>query len=367
MTSSVSIFGSGLVSSVGLDLPHSAASVRAGLSRFSPIQGIGVYDEHDFVAPVAGSPVSLLTSGYVQQARWLRLAEKAVNDVLNSSPGLKNQLMGDTTSPLLVVWALPDVVSLFQWPEDQVLDLLNAYLLTPLSRRVGVPLTTPDNAWICEGNSSGPRAIRAIARSIASGQLTRALCIGVDSLLEPLCIQHLIGERRLKTAENPHGLMPGEAAAALLFESASSSTAPLLQLFQARHNTVSLDREPNNWRTLSAYDIGRELGRLIVEALSVLGDSVFYGDIYLDLNGEEWRSVVWSAAVVIIKASGKVDLNLCEYRLPATSWGDIGAASSVAAMALAAESFRRHYARSNLSLVCSVSDQGDVGVVLIGL
>lgn len=367
MTSPVGIYSLGMVSSVGLDLPHSAASVRAGLSRFSPLAGLKVYDEDDFVAPVAGSSINLLTKGYVQQARLLRLAEKAINDALDSTPDLKKQLAEESSSPLLVVWALPDVASIFQWPHEQLSDLLNTFLLAPLSRRVGLQLTTPENAWICEGNSSGPRALRALARSFAAGHLTRALCIGVDSLLEPLCLQNLIDQRRLKTAENPTGLMPGEAAAAVLLRSSVGAVAPSLRIFQALHKNLSLNREPDNWRTLSAYEIGRELGKLTTEALAALGDEVFHGDIYLDLNGEEWRSVAWSAALVVIKASGKLELDLCEYRLPATSWGDIGAAGSIAAMGLAAESFRRHYSQSRMSLICSVSDQGDVGVILVGL
>jgi len=365
MSSPVEIRGLGLVTSVGLDLAHSAASIRAGLNRFQSLEDIKVYDGDEFEAPIAGAPINILTRGYVQQARWLRLAERAVKGLLDS-PGLKQKIMQDS-SPLMVIWALPDMTDLFRWPKDQAPELLQKFLLEPLARRLGIPLITPENGWFCEGSSGGPRALRATARSLAGESLKRVLCIGVDSLTEPLCLQHLAEQRRLKTPENPTGLIPGESAAAVLLESGKTAGVSRLRLYQALHKSLPLDRNPENWRTLSAYEIGRELGRLILDALGVLNDKVFKGDIYLDLNGEEWRAVAWSSALIVLKASNKIDLDACEYRIPGTSLGDIGSASSVAMIGLAAESFSRRYARSNLSLILSISDQGDIGVILIGL
>jgi 3-oxoacyl-[acyl-carrier-protein] synthase-1 len=366
MTSPIDISGLGLVSSVGLDLAHSAASVRAGLSRFQPVEGLSVFDGDDFEATVAGAPVTLLTKGYVQQARLLRLAERAVKDLLKSSPELHRRIQADP-APLMVVWVLPDMASAFAWPEDQLDELLGKFLLEPLSRRTGLSLTTPEKGWFYEGSSGGPRALRAITRSFAAGHLAHALCISVDSLLEPLCLEGLIIQARLKTPENPTGLIPGEAAVAVLLENSAATGAAPLRLYQSLHKSLTLNRELENWRTLSAFEIGRHLGKLVLEALAVLDDQAFYGDIYLDLNGEEWRAVAWSAALLVLKASAKIDLDSCEYRIPATSCGDMGAANSMVAIGLAAESFRRHYSRSDLALICSVSDQGDVGVILIGL
>ncbi|MBC6906109.1 hypothetical protein DWB84_11625 [Saccharophagus sp. K07] len=361
MASQMEVFNTGLVTSVGLDLAHSAASVRAGLNRFQALEDTSVFDD-DWEAPITGAPVSLLTKGYTQQARWLRLAEKAIKDLL-SPPGSKERLIAES-SPLMVIWALPNT-SLFRWPDEQVPELLNQFLLAPLSRRIGIPLVTPSNGWICEGCSGGPRALRAIARSINAEDLPYVLCIGVDSLLEPLCLQDLAEQDRLKTPEQPTGLIPGEAAAAVLLK--ASTNGSRLKIYGALHKSLTLDREPENWRSLSAYKIGRELGALILEALSALGERIFVGDIYLDLNGEEWRAVTWSAALVILKGSKKIDLDSCEYRIPATSIGDVGAASSLVAIGLTAESVRRRYACANFSLICSVSDQADIGVVLVGI
>lgn len=366
MSGGVFISALGMASSLGPGVKDSAAAVRAGLSRFAPLEQTSTFDEEELEAPLTGSPVTLVTKGFVQQARLLRLVKSAFRDFLSYT-----DIKGDIDwGQLPIIWCLPELAEVYSWPENQLESLLREYVLAPLAKSTGLPLMTPQNGFFVEGNSGASRAIRGVARSFDGGHFQRALCIAVDSLIEPRMLALLESEGRLKAGGNPVGLMPGEAAAITLLETgaacAQRNIKPEARVLNAVHKSLTVAREAAGWRAQSAYEVGRELGKAILEALSTLGESTFYGDIYLDLNGEEWRAVVWSAALLVLKSSGKVDLEHCREQVCATSWGDVGAASGLANTCLALRSMVRRYAKSNLALVCSVSDEGNVGVLLLG-
>ncbi len=373
----------GMASCVGLSADDSCASVRAGLSRFSPVDGVMDYDDDELEAPITGAPQPLLTRGFVQNAAWLRLVQCAFEDLIQSAqlPPASDSAFWQTTP---VIWILPEIThERFLWPEDDINQILHQACTQALAHNLQYPLFVPANGIIAEGQSGAARAMRAMARTIAEQHFPRAIFIGVDSLLDSLCLSGLMEADRIKTQDNPMGFIPGEAAACVLVESRASCQArkaqPQAILLSAAHRRFELpavnedetddpeqtmQAQNTHWRTTHAQALGLLLSQAITEALAPLGERHFAGDIILDLNGEEWRAVAWGTAQVRLSGNKRMDVEACEEIVPATSWGDIGAASGMAGLCLATRSYVRRYAKTGLSLICCLSDNGYVGAML---
>ncbi|RJS21805.1 hypothetical protein DRW03_15815 [Corallococcus sp. H22C18031201] len=89
----------------------------------------------------------------------------------------------------------------------------------------------------------------------------------------------------------------------------------------------------------------------------------FRGDILLDLNGEEWKAQCWGHAQLLLREH--IDMHRVRTVFPVVSWGDIGAASGVAALCLATRSFVRRASSADRALICCLSDDGGAGALLL--
>ena len=85
--------------------------------------------------------------------------------------------------------------------------------------------------------------------------------------------------------------------------------------------------------------------------------------MFVDLNGEEWKSVAWGLALMNLE--GRVSPELITIELPCSSFGEIGAASAVAALCLGARGFVGRYALGDMALVVSMADRGQVSAILV--
>lgn len=356
-----------MVTSVGLDAVNAAAAIRVGFNRFSPIESIPFYEDDEIDMRVNGAPVSVLTRGFVQQARWIRLAHRALEDLLQTSTldTLDTYQWGKTQAN----WFLPHSVDAFSWPDDEVNTLLQHYFIKPLSTSLAVPISSSDDDLILQGATGFAANFSVILQRFSAQQCSRLICIAVDSLLEPRILHGLLSEQRVKTAEEKNGLIPGEAAVALLIEPdqlaherGSAHGATLLNVI---HKRAPIKRDDEQWRINGAFAIGRVLAQAIEDACCVLEDKPFVGDIYLDLNGEEWRAKAWSNAQIILQQKQLIDWDRCQEIVSGTSVGDIGTASTLLHIALVVRSFVENYATSDHALIATVSEEGDIGVVIL--
>ncbi|MDH5229513.1 MAG: hypothetical protein OEZ58_07685 [Gammaproteobacteria bacterium] len=208
-----------------------------------------------------------------------------------------------------------------------------------------------------------------MVKDIFESTCSRIICLGVDSLLEPRILQGLLSDGLVKTAVEKNGLIPGEASVALLLdtsdraqERASTHGATILNTV---YKSLSFNLDDEQWRDHAAYTIGRELGHAIDDACRVLDAKPFSGDIYLDLNGENWRAKAWASAQIILQQKQLIDWEQSEEIIPGTSVGDIGVTTPLLHMALAIRSFAENYASSRYALIVSVGEVGDVGVILL--
>lgn len=364
MTMDLSLTATGAITPLGFDLANSAAAIRAGLNRFQPIADSVVFDADDLDAKLIGSPAPIVTQGFVQQARWLRMIETAFEDFLEQLQ-INNIAIDWQQLPIILV--LPNVVNTFMWPEESVADLLQENVIKKLAKHFNLPLFMPPNGYFMEGASGSARAIAAIARTLANSHYQRMVVIAVDSLLEPMILSQLDDAGRLKDNQNPSGLMPAEAATVSLFESSSNTVnTSQAHIVNAVHIPYLLDREnEDDQQPNPVIDHSKQLAQAIFQTLAPLQGQRFDGDIYIDINGEYWRSELWGNTLYHLKASSLIDIDSCREQSPANCTGDTGAASGLLATSLAVRSFARHYNHSQYTLICSVADDGHIGVILL--
>lgn len=209
----------GLVCSVGHDVVTACAAIRAGISRPAPIFEHPVLDliSHESV-PLIGHPVTPLTDGFCSSARWLRLASYAFDDLLRAG-----ELGVDARdwSKTLIVVLLPDLGEL-RFAPDRYADLarIHAAFVDMIGSRspqqaAGVEVRAAGHAGFAELLLDTPALLR-------EWQVERLVVLATDSYIEPYTLTWLASLGRLKTDTNPVGLMPGEAAAAMVLEPGGS-------------------------------------------------------------------------------------------------------------------------------------------------
>jgi 3-oxoacyl-[acyl-carrier-protein] synthase-1 len=85
----------------------------------------------------------------------------------------------------------------------------------------------------------------------------------------------------------------------------------------------------------------------------------FQGDLYVDLNGEEWKANAWGHAIP--RLARHIDFERSRVFVPAESLGETGAASAPVAMAWALYQMTEDGTES--ALVLSLSDRGEAAAI----
>lgn len=345
----------GLLSSVGDDARASCAAIRAGITRPAALDGATVLDAGTAEAiGLTGHPIVPFTNGFTGTARWLQMAPRAFDDLVWSGglPGPEDRSFWEATAVMVL---LPDVEARrFVHDERSRPEALGRTFLAPLRRRL--PAALPErNVQLLPLDRPGlPRVVEGFSRLREDLGVERVVALAVDSLACPFALDWLGESGRLKCDDHPTGLVPGEAAAALLLEAPrgrSGARPPL-----ARITAAAGDRDA------ALDDAGaRPRGRALGEVLRpLLGDET--RDVYLDLNGEAWRASEYGHALVALAPRA---LGAAALHHPAAQLGDVGAASIAVAAILGARSLARGYARGAQVAVATSAESGEIGGLLL--
>jgi 3-oxoacyl-[acyl-carrier-protein] synthase-1 len=359
----------GMVSCLGPDVVSSCAAARAGILRFGPIEGTSDPNEVEWQVALKGAPVRGITDGFIQTGRWLRLAVESITDLIRygALPPPSDTRFWASTG---LIWVLPELAfDRFLWPEPEISQLLESSCGMLLRELVEVPFFPLHEPFVTVGHTGVAAALERIER--LSSPLERVVLLAVDSLLDPLSLKTLEREQRLKSTGSSVGLLPGEASACVLLEGTMAARHAGRQAkaqvisFASRPAVTPINEEdPGPSRVRFAVTQGRALAEAVLEALQLAGErGPFNGDVILDLNGEEWKALVWGHAVVRLRSSGM--LGSVRDVLPCTSFGELGAASAGVGLCMATRAFLRGYALGDRALVLSISDQGAVSAVLL--
>lgn len=347
----------GAVTSVGRGAAASCAAIRAGISRPRRVSHFQVLEpETQDTLPLTAHPVQGYTDGFAGMGRWLRLSRGCLREVLET-PGLphpSDAKFWGRTALVMVTPSYDDGV--FEAEGDDGLDGIREGCLRPLRDALGLSLPDANVRVVDQGPSGTAVAVQQASSELWRAGFERVLVLAVDSLLDPEALRMLDEEGRLKVGDNPVGLMPGEAGVCFLLEQEGSSrqrgAAPLALVTGV---ATALER---NHLYAGHTSQGEGLTACLREVLA-RGPHLarFEGDLYSDLNGEEWRAREWGTALIRLED----ELRAPDVHLPCVSVGDVGAASGALGVCLSVHAFTRGHSRTAQALVVSSSPWGTVG------
>lgn len=352
----------GMISSVGHDVVTSCASIRAGLTRPRKINYFSVLDDDtQETTPLDGCPIHGYTEGFNIVGLWVRVGIGCLQNLIEygNLPDKSDKKFWSVTGLIGVTPPIND--TRFGSDDSFTPEMLKEAYLERLMEVFDHPIPQENLYVVCIGHTGAIAAIRQAQAIMAEKQLERVIILAVDSYLDPMTLDWLAENRRLKTAENPVGATPGEAGACFMVESADSS--------QNRHAAIqAVIKEPalaveRNHFFSDETSQGIGLAAVISQALSQASVSVpFNGTVISDLNGEQWRAYeLGSARVRILDKLGSD----AKFIFPCDSIGEIGASSAAVAICVAARSLQRGYAYEDTVLIVSSSDYGQVGAVCL--
>lgn len=350
----IGITGLGLVSAVGLNMVQSCASVRAGISRFQkcPLYYPEIDEDSevggDEEEPVMSASVPLPGEDYDEYDKTKSLLLVCLQDLIKHA-GLSRKHFREAQ---LFMALPPDGTDRGKTilSSSRVLDTLSkANQKNPLDVR------TFDS-----GHVGSLLAIEQAMLKICENPSKRCIVVGIDSYLEKRTLELLDEKSRLKSERNRFGFVPGEAASAVLLESFQEATKRKAPVF-AEIEGIGHSSEENSYLSNQPAS-GQGLSSVILKAWPSADDEDQVNWVCNDLNGENYRAREWGLCIVKLQYRFK-DLRFVWH--PADCWGDIGAATGTALLALVGRSFERGYAPTNRCLVWTSSDEGERAAVVL--
>ncbi|HEU4618864.1 MAG TPA: hypothetical protein VFV10_12555 [Gammaproteobacteria bacterium] len=355
----------GMVTSVGRDAGTTLTSILCGVSRPKEIGYFAVTDP-EFQEPegVTGHPIEALTEGFHLYGLWIRACIACLEDLLRrTSPAMPRGAEEWGSTALIAV--TPDIRSeRFMSDGDETAGSLREPFLHKIAAWLGIPRTPEHLHAVCMGRTGVFTALKAASAMLERRAFDRVLVLAVDSLLDTLTLEWLASRHRLKSPSAPAGLMPGEAASAMLIEprrgGAHSGARGLGVAVRAATQESAADQEG-----LTTADRGRRLARVMSGCLPSLRDPAGAGCVLIsDQNGEQWRAEEFGYCGL---ALGSAWPSRAAVLLPAVSVGDTGAASGALACCLSAMVLSSGLVEARDGIVLGSSFDGRAGAAMLSV
>lgn len=328
------------------------AAFRAGIVRPRSSVDVTTFSPGDGEPqPVTVYDLPASTFGFVGVGRLIAITLEALTDL---SSHMSLQTLGKEVGVFL---ALPD----FTDGSDaristEFTDQIGRQLLERALHPLG--LSWPQERWhFFTGGSAGfALALDAARRAMERRSMEICVVGGVDSRTDPTHLRNFLHARRLKTKDNPVGLIPGEAGALVVLRARPSGRSR-----ESANRTVSiasihLEQEPHPLDSKQRPN-GLALATCVESVLETLPNGGNDPLLICDLNGEERRAWEWGCALVRLLQTSRTRESMPAWT-PALGFGDVGAASGAVGACLAIRGLQRGYARANHIIVVSQSDSG---------
>jgi len=330
----------GLCSSVGLDAPSACAAIRARISRF---------EESEFV-DAGGAPIvaAMAPEAVGDRHGYRRLAPLVIEAIRDCLAAGASVLQGNRPRvPLLVALDGPDRPD---YPAD-LTDRLTAELAPVLK---GSPLRPPE--FVVKGPLAYLHALRRAAGLLQDKSADACIVATVDSLVNRRILRSLEEAQRLKTEDNPDGVIPGEAAACLLLERPSSADSPYPDICG-----IGLVDEPS---------VKTSTPNLAVGLADAIRDAVRQSGLRFEeiafrvggMTGEQASFAEGSTSVARVQRVHKEDFELW---VPAEKLGDVGAALPACMLVITAVGIAKGYAPGQSALLFWPSTSAERGALVV--
>lgn len=322
-TEAIAITGIGLVSSLGMDAPSSLAAIRSGIANFTEHEAVLVNGDQNGTelrgARIARLPEEALGRKTHSVSRAAALLAPAIKECLSRLP---ESLLSSVT------WRLVDL-NKTNSDEDRNLEEHLRQILRDLPIIVdGTGTTVTDPAL---GRCQFFETLIHAACDIRNGKASLVIVGCVHSLCEVTALEDLLDANRLKSANNPEGLIAGEAAGVFLLESEPHARQRGAQILSYLKSWGRGDEA--NSLTGVTPSTGTGLRTAFEEALSQLAGKGSEIDMVIaDLNGERVRAYEWAYAASNIFPQGEKERELMH---PADCTGDCGTAMGSVLLATA--------------------------------
>ncbi len=374
-----------MVTSLGYSVEQACAAARAGLTRPQELDNFRYKREDDGeVEGLSAYPAMSIAMGFEGNARLNALVRPTVRDFLRTAP-LRDREAGRTglflalPDPRKMIRSLelvsdPDLQSEIAGRCESLEDeselarqrkLQQCEIETALLQSLGIADGVGRAERFDSGSCTFGLAVAAAVESLGDGELDHAIVASFDSLISESDLSWLEACGRLKTANNPLGVCPGEAGVVVLLER-YDSVAQAENIVLATVNAVITGDDSTR-----QFSGDQPTGLRLVEMLSDLDKkaAAMDGDqcpwIISDLNGEVFKAMEWGRVLVQLFDRNE-DWSERIVWTPIASFGDTGVSATGVALCCSVEAFRRGYAPGNLAFVVTSGEDGSRSVLSIG-
>ena len=329
----------GMTSPVGLCAEAACAAIRAGISMFEELP---YWDNSG--QPIIGSRVSCPEAAIRCEEHFAALLCSAIKDCLQIPAAPEGV-------PLLL--GLPE-------PERPgIPERLAERVIGRVEEKLGLHFHPEFSQTICSGHTSGFEALRTARELLRRRKVSACMVCGVDSYLNARSLLWLEEHERLKTEENSDGVIPGEAAAAVLVglteASEVTSSVRITGMGFAHEDASILSQEPL---------LGLGLSKALRDALAEASIGLHEIDFRLsDVTGESYgfrEQMLALARVMRSRREEGIPIWHC-----AEFIGDTGAAAGVCQLVVAFQAFKKGYAPGNHGVCYTSAVSGDRAVIVL--
>lgn len=346
MNRGIHIVAVGARTPLGLDSESSMAAVRAGITQIT---------DHPFMIDRVAEPVRMAQDSHLDPRlmgpeRMLELVSSALEETCAQSEFLLSR-----SRDISILLGLPEERP--GWSSADVQVLRDA-----LSQKM-MPYQLKSVEAFCYGHAAGSMALITACSRIQAGEAEVCIVAGVDSYFHHETLQWLDQTKQLATSYHRGAFFPGEGAGAFIIAS-----DPVVKRFNLDSLALvcggGTATETHLIKT-EALCLGEGLTLCIRKATASLElphDAI--EGIICDINGERYRSEEWGFALLRIP---EVFDDPTDYEAPASSWGDVGAASGTLFIALAVTASRKGWAKGSRYLIWNSSEAGHRAAVVLEL
>ena len=333
----------------------SAAAFRCGLTRPTELDGMVYFDAETLNEQVLiGYPASHISRGFQGSARLALLASKAIQDLKLKTK--KDFEMQRATDVSLCFSSNP------HWLEKLTHRGNFATWVAKLNELSQIDIFSETSFTLFEGRVGVVAALARAIKKLQAGECDYSIVGAVDSQLEPAILLAAMRENRLKTTENQHGFIPGEAACFIAMKRRSDrsnfSISSALTLTSEKRKNGDSDEDESLKKVVAGLELYRSISQSMRDGKI---DNAAGGGLYTDLNGEEIRAKVFGEALMRVNAeqpgSG------WNVEIPALSFGDTGAASTLLPICLFDRALKRGYSVKNQAVISVMDENNSCGIV----
>ncbi|HKB04349.1 MAG TPA: hypothetical protein VKD90_19145 [Gemmataceae bacterium] len=329
----------GLACPIGLGAAAACAALRAGVVGFEELPFHGASRR-----PIVAARVPGLDLRRPRDGRLVDLLALALADLLAGTTELRT-----ADVPLLVGLAEP------RRPGGA--DRLAPRVIADVQAKLGVAFHPELSRAIPEGHTAAFAALRLARELMQSQDVPVCLVCGVDSFVNPVSLNWLDDTWRLKREGHSNGVIPGEAAAAILVTRDPPANGPAVRVaglgFGREEAHVLSDRPL----------LGAGLTQAVQAALAEA--NVRMRDIHLrlsDVTGEAYGFKELTLALSRTMREGPSDLPVWHC---ADAIGDCGAAAGVCMLTVARHAFIGGYAPGPRAMCYTSAVPGDRAVAVL--